>query len=172
MVPNSFYLQATGISTTVPGTGTNTLLPRANCQYATLYDAADGYPEDFLTFSSAPPAAAAFTLDPQGRLVGGLAANNSYVMNVYKTGTSNQVYFTDPDTFATYTRYGAPSCSISASDCSLSCAYGAQAYMTVCFGSAGGAVDANGHLYLTGNVASQGNNCRAVKAVAVAMGGS
>ncbi|ROV93626.1 hypothetical protein VMCG_08065 [Cytospora schulzeri] len=115
--------------------------------------------------------ATAFTLDSQSRLIG---VNSTYIMIVNKSGTSNPVYFTEPGTFASYTRYAATNCSISASDCSLSCAYGAQTYMSLCFGSASNVVDANGHLYLTGSVAGQGNGCRAVKPIAVGVpaGGS
>ncbi|ROW02719.1 hypothetical protein VSDG_01744 [Cytospora chrysosperma] len=106
-VPNTFYLRATGIST-AGSSGTNKLLSRANCQYATLYDANDGYREDFLAFSQpGRDNATAFTLDPQSRLIG---VNSSYIMILNKSGSSNPVYFTAPDTFATYTRYAATNC--------------------------------------------------------------
>ncbi|KUI71435.1 hypothetical protein VM1G_07057 [Cytospora mali] len=168
VIPNTFYLQATGVST-ASGSSTNTLLPRANCQYATLYDAKDGYADDFLTFSQpGRDIATTFTLDSQSRLV---SVVNSYTMIVYKSGTSNQAYFSGPNVVASFaSTYGAANCSISASDCSLSCAYGVQKYTSICFGSANNTIDANGHLYLSGNVASQGNNCRAVKPIVVAAG--
>lgn len=166
VVPNTFYLQATGIST-AGSSGTNTLLPRANCQYATLYDAHDGYREDFLTFSQpGRDNATAFTLDSQSRLIG---FSSTYIMIVNKLGSSNPMYFTAPDTSATYTHYAATNCSISASDCSLSCAYGIQTQMSLCFGNATNVVDANCHLYLTSNVTGQGNSCRGVKPIAVAI---
>ncbi|KUI52696.1 hypothetical protein VP1G_00019 [Cytospora mali] len=168
VVPNTFYLQATGVST-ASGSSTNTLLPRANCQYATLYDAKDGYADDFLTFSQpGRDTATLFTLDSQSRLVD---VENNYTMIVYNSGTSNQAYFSAANVVASFaSTYGAANCSILASDCSLNCAYGAQKYTSICFGSANNTVDANGHLYLSGNVASQGNSCRAVKPIVVAAG--
>lgn len=112
------------------------------------------YSDDFLTFSQpGRDTAAAFTLDSQGRLVG---VNNGQVLNVYRSGTSNPAYFSSPSVLARSSTHAAANCSISASD-SLSCAYGVQESTSLSFGSANNTVDANGHLYLSGNVTGQGN---------------